>query len=70
MAREHAAPGGGPNDGELLEREVDRPRGDSFTEDDIHPEIFHHRVDELLDGFGEAMDLVDEEDGASTALVR
>ncbi len=32
------------------------------VEADINAEVFHRRVDELFDGDGEAVDLVDEED--------
>ena len=61
---EHAAASGGPDDRELLEGEADGSRRHSFAQDDVDPKIFHDRVDELFDGAGQAMDLVDEEDRA------
>ena len=67
-AGEHAAAGGGPDDREFLERQADGPRRHSLAEDDVDAEIFHHRVDELLDGPGQAMDLVDEEDRPSDGV--
>ena len=63
-AGEHAAAGGGADDRELLERQVDRPRRHPLAEHHVDPEVFHDRVDELLDGLGQAVDLVDEEDRA------
>ena len=59
--REHAAAGGSADDREFLERQADRPGRDAFAQDDVDAEIFHHGVDELFDGAGQAMDLVDEE---------
>ncbi len=63
-AREHSAAGGGSDDRELLEGQADGACRHSFTQNDVDPEIFHDRVDEFLDGAGQAMDLVDEEDRA------
>ena len=61
---EHAAAGGRADDGEFLERQVDRPGRHPLAEDDVDAEVLHHRVDELLDRLGQAVDLVDEEDRA------
>ena len=60
----HAAARGRADDRELLEVEIDRPRGHSLAEHDVDPEVFHDRVDELLDRAGQSMDLVDKEDRA------
>ncbi len=61
---EHAAAGGGADDREFLEWEADGARRHSLAENDVDPEVFHDRVDEFLDGAGQPMDLVDEEDRA------
>ena len=49
-AGEHAAPRRRADDRELLEREIDRPRRHPFAQHDVDAEIFHHRIDEFLDG--------------------
>lgn len=63
-SREHAAAGGGADDGEAFEGEVDGAGSEALTEDDIHAEVFHDRVEEFFDGAREAVDFVDEEDRA------
>ena len=63
-AGEHAASRRRPDDRELLQGEIDRPRRHPLAQDHVDPEILHDRIDELLDGAGQAVDLVDEEDRA------
>ena len=38
-------------------------RRHALAENDVDPEVFHHRVDEFFDGGGEPMNFIDEEDG-------
>ena len=61
-AGEHPATGRGPDDRELLERQIDGPRRHPLAQDHVDAEIFHDRIDELLDGLGQAVNLVNEQD--------
>jgi hypothetical protein len=61
---EEAGPGGGADEREPLELHLHRLRADARAEDDVEPEVLHRRVERLLDGRREPVDLVDEEDVA------
>src|SRR3979411_2697410 len=51
-------------EGEGGDVDPDRPGGGPLADDDVQAEVLHRRVEDLLDGAGEAVDLVDEEDVA------
>jgi len=55
--------GGGADEGEGLQLNVQRSRVDAFAEGEVDAEVFHGRVEELFDGLLHAVDFVDEEDG-------
>ena len=59
--RQQARPRGGADEREG--RQIDRQRagGGSLAEDDVEPEVLERRVEDLLGGPVEAVDLVDEE---------
>ncbi len=61
---EGAGAGGGANDSEAWQIEADGFGAGAFAEHDIEAEVFHGGVHDFFDGFGEAMDFVDEEDVA------
>jgi hypothetical protein len=61
--REHAGSRRGSDQRELLELEVDRAGVDSLAEHDVQAKILHRRVEVLFHRLGNAMDLVDEQDG-------
>src|SRR5690606_26172597 len=59
-----ALAGGGSDQGESGQVESDRLGGGAFAEDDVDGEVLHGRIEDLFDGAGEPVDLVDEEDVA------
>ena len=64
--RRRQEPRAGRRADERERREVERqgPRGGALAEDDVEPEVLESRVEDLLRGAVQAMDLVDEEDVA------
>ena len=46
---------------ERLQVELDRARGRSLADHDVELEVFHRRIEDLLDDRAQAMDLVDEQ---------
>ncbi len=60
-AGDEAGAGGGAHEGEVRQLEPDRTRRRALADDDVELEVFHRRVEHLLDRAREAMDLVDEE---------
>ncbi len=63
-AGQHAAARRGADQGEPLQTHRDRPGAEALAEHDVDAEVFHRRVDELLDDARHAVDFVDEEDRA------
>jgi hypothetical protein len=59
--REHAEARGGTDQREALQRHRDRLRVRPFGDPDVHPEVFHRRIEELLERGLEPVDLVDEQ---------
>ena len=53
--------GGGTHQGEARQVEPDGAGAGSLAEDDVQLEVLHGRVQDLLDGSAQAMDLVHEE---------
>jgi len=45
-----------------------RPRIDAVAQNHVDAKIFHRRVEVLFDGFGNSMDLVNEQDLARTKV--
>ena len=62
--REQAGAGGRPDQGERVHVQLDGPRRRPLPDDDVHLVVFHRRVQNLLDGPGQPMDLVNEQDAA------
>ena len=58
---EEAGARGGADEREARQLDLHRPRGGTLADDDVDVEVFHRRVEHLLDRRREAMDLVDEE---------
>ncbi|MNQ65328.1 hypothetical protein D3C85_797810 [compost metagenome] len=58
---EHAGAGGGADQGEGRQVQLDGARGRAFTDHDVELEIFHRRIEHFLDDRREAVDFVDEE---------
>ena len=59
---QHPRARGRADEGESVECEVDRTSAEPAFDGEVDAEVFHGRIDELLDHAGEAMDLVDEQD--------
>ena len=70
--RRRQEPRAGRGADERERREVERqgPRRGALAEDDVEPEVLESRVEDLLRGAVQAMDLVDEEDVAGSSAVR
>ena len=62
--RQKAAAGRRPDQRERRQRQGHGARAGALAEDHRKPRILHRRVEGLLDGAAEAVDLVDEEDAA------
>ena len=60
-SRQHATASGGSDQGKRFELHIDGPRVESLTESDIDPEILHRRVNELLHGRRQSVNLVNEQ---------
>ena len=60
--RDAAGPGRRPDQGELLDLELVAAGARPLADEDVHVEILHGRVEDLLDRGLEAVDLVDEQD--------
>jgi hypothetical protein len=58
---EEPGPRRGAHERELLHRHLHRPRAGPLADDDVELEVLHRRIEDLLDGRGHAVDLVDEE---------
>ena len=58
---EHAGPGRGPDQGEGPERDAHGPGIEPLVHHEVDREVLHRRVEQLLHGAGQAMDLVDEQ---------
>ena len=58
---EQSAAGGGPDQGEAREAQADTAGVGPLVDDDVELEVLHGRIEVLLDGLLEAVDLVDEE---------
>src|SRR5882672_10138767 len=58
---EEAGPGGGPDEGELRQIDLDGPRCRSLPDDEIKLEILHGGIENFLDRRIEPVDLVDEQ---------
>src|SRR5439155_6680832 len=58
---EHAGAGGCADEREAGDVDPDRPGGGALADDDVEAEVLHRRVQDLLDGAGEPVDLIDEE---------
>ena len=58
---EHARASGRPHKGEVRDLEPDGTRGRPLADHDIEREVFHRRIENLLDGTVQPVDLVDEE---------
>ena len=63
-ATERARARGGGDHREAVEAEAQRLRAGARAGDEVEGEVLHRRVQRLLDGVVEAVDLVDEEDVA------
>ena len=61
-AADAARAGRGADDGEGLEAETERARRRSLPDHDVEGEVLHGRIEDLLDGPRQPVDLVDEED--------
>ena len=59
--REEPRPGGGPDEGEGREVQLQGARGRALADHDVDLAVLHRRVEDLLDGRVQAMDLVEEE---------
>jgi hypothetical protein len=62
--RQEADPGRRPDERETGELQANRPGVGTLGQDDVHPEILQGRVEDLLTGRVQAVDLVDEQDVA------
>ena len=62
--RQQAGAGGGADQGERRQRQGDGAGAGALAEHDRQLAVLHRRVERLLDGAAEAVDLVDEEDAA------
>ena len=60
-AGDEAGAGGGADEREARQLEADRTRRRALADDDVELEVFHRRVEHLLDRPRQAVDLVDEE---------
>ena len=58
---EQAGAGGGADQREARQVEAQRARRGPLAEDDVELEVLHRRIEHLLDGAVEAVDLVDEQ---------
>ncbi len=65
---DHAGAGGGADEREARQRQADARRGRALADDDVELEVLHRRIEDLLDGPGQAVDLVDEQDVALVEL--
>ena len=65
---DHAGPGGGADEREARQRQADARGGGALADDDVELEVLHRRVEDLLDGTGQTVDLVDEQDIALVEL--
>src|SRR4029079_6698748 len=61
---ERAGARGRADERERRQIESQRPRGSPLPHDDVEPEVFERRVEDLLRGAAQAVDLVDEDDVA------
>jgi len=61
---EKSVAGGGADESEVVQFEADVAGFGTFAEDEVYRIIFHRGVKDFLDGEGEAVDFVDEEDVA------
>ena len=61
---EETGAGGGADQGEAGKLDPDRAGGRAFANDEVELEVLHCRIEDLLDGRIEPMDLVDEQDVA------
>ena len=61
---EQAGAGRGPDQRKARNRQADAAGVGALVDHDIEPEVFHRRVEILLDGFGDAVDFVDKENVA------
>jgi hypothetical protein len=59
---EEPGAGGGADEGEGLERDLDRGGEGPLPRHDVEAEVLHRRVEALFDDRVQAVDLVDEED--------
>ena len=67
-AGDQAGAGGGADQREAGQVEADRAGRRALAEHDVELEVLHRRVEDLLDGAGEPVDLVDEEHVALVEL--
>src|SRR5690606_39400836 len=58
---QHAGAGGGTDQGEGWQIELDRPRGRTFADHDIELIVLHRRVENLLDYRRKAVNFIDKE---------
>ena len=61
---EQAGAGRGPDQRKAWNRKADAAGVGTLVDHDIEPKILHRRVEIFFDGFGDAVDFVDEEDVA------
>ena len=61
---DHRVAGRRADEGEPRHGEADAARARPLADHEVEGEVLHRRVEDLLDGAGEAVDLVDEEDVA------
>ena len=61
-AADPARPRRGADDGERLEAQAQAPRAGPLADHHVEREVLHRRVEDLLHGAVEAVDLVDEQD--------
>ena len=60
-AGDHAGAGGGADERERRHRQADARRRRALADDDVELEVLHRRVEDLLDGARQPVDLVDEQ---------
>ena len=58
---DHARPRGGADERERRQRQADARRRRALADDDVELEVLHRRVEDLLDGPRQPVDLVDEQ---------
>ena len=59
---EHGVAGRRADEGEARQRQAHAAGARPFADHEVEREVLHRRVEDLFDGAGQAVDLVDEED--------